>query len=464
MFEDGRALLVRLSRRAALKRLKHPPLREWRFWSTQLMVVAVVVVHAVVDLGQDHSDWGIPSFVVIPLLLIPVIFGALNYGLVGALGPALTGAILLAPTELWLTHTRVELWAGWSNIAAVVSFAVILGDRFENARNSIVESTRRRTRALEQQRFQKAFDNNLSAMAMVSDAGAFQRVNRAMCDLVGYEPNVLLSMHLTDVTQPGDFPLGEPESTPAMPEGSETAELIRRDGRTITAELCVTRVSDDHDVDGVSVISIRDVTEERTLTARLTELALHDALTGLANRSLLRDRMTQARARANRDGGQFVLYLLDLDNFKGVNDTLGHSAGDELLVSVAERLRATTREVDTIGRLGGDEFVVLATGLSNEDAMALADRILGLFAEPFRISDQSIAQGVSIGVVFCGQSSGTACDDMVRDADIALYEAKRRGRGQIVVYSPVMSATSSERFQLGQELALAAARDQLAMH
>ncbi len=447
-----------------MAQLKHPPIREWRFWSTQLMVLGVVALHAVVDVGQDRGVWGVPSFVVIPLLLVPVIYGAMSYGLVGALGPALVGAVLLAPTELWLAHSPAQLWAGWGNIAAVVCFALILGDRFELTRSTIVEHTQRRVRVREERRFQLAFDNNLSAMALVNDQGAFERVNRAMCDLVGYDEADLLSMRLSELTHPDEAVLDSLDfSVPTSP-GREVTRLICRDGRTISAEVVATRVSDELEDDGASVVSIRDLTEERTLTARLVDLALHDALTGLANRSLLRDRMAQASARVSRDGGRVVLYLIDLDNFKDVNDTLGHAAGDELLIGVANRLRETTREVDTICRLGGDEFIVLVMGATDDDPIVMAERLLGLFVEPFDVTGQSVIQGASIGVVFCAAPSASNCDDLVRDADIALYEAKRRGRGQIVVYSPVMSTTSNERFQLGQELALAAERDQLDMY
>ena len=428
------------------------------------MVLGVVALHAVVDVGQDRGVWGVPSFVVIPLLLVPVIYGAMSYGLVGALGPALAGAVLLAPSELWLAHSRAELWAGWGNIAAVVSFAIVLGDRFELTRSTIVEHTQRGARAREERRFQLAFDNNLSAMAMVNDRGAFERVNRALCDLVGYDATDLLSMRLAELTHPDEGPVDSLDFSAPTAPGREVTRLVCRDGRTITAEVATTRVSDEFDVNGASVVSIRDLTEERTLTARLADLALHDALTGLANRSLLRDRMAQASARVSRDGGRVVLYLIDLDNFKDVNDTLGHAAGDELLVGVANRLREATRGVDTICRLGGDEFIVLATGVSDDDAMAMADRLLELFGDPFAVAGQSVIQGASIGVVFCTAPSAPHCDDLVRDADIALYEAKRRGRGQVVVYSPVMSTTSNERFQLGQELALAAGRDQLDMY
>ncbi len=455
------------SRRLALGSLAHPPIREARFWSTQVMVVAVALLHLSVDVLQDRGTWGVPSFIIIPFLLVPVIYGAMSYGLVGALGPALTGVLVLAPTELFLEHTSLELWGGWSNLAFVVLIAALLGDRFEVAREVLVERTSREVRASEERRFRLAFDNNLSAMAVVNDEGRLERVNEAFCDLLGYSKGELVGQALEDVTHPGDVAMvlsrgADPERP--LAQGRLIKRFLRSDSRAITAELSESVMRDEAHGATFSVVSLRDITEERLLTQRLADLALHDSLTGLANRALLRDRMVHARAQSMRDGSRVVLYLLDLDNFKGVNDSLGHAAGDELLVAVTRRLRAVTRDVDTLGRLGGDEFVVLAVGLDEGDSRALAQRLLDVFATPFPVEGHQITQSASIGVVMCEASTISSCEDSIRSADIALYEAKRRGRGQIVTYTPAMSSRSTESFQLGQELALAASRGQIDMH
>jgi diguanylate cyclase (GGDEF)-like protein/PAS domain S-box-containing protein len=456
------------ARRRALQGLLHPPLREARFWSTQLMVVAVVLIHLGVDALQDRGVWGVPSFVTIPLLLVPVVYGALSYGLVGALGPALTGILALAPIEPYFGHTTVELWGGWSNLAFVAVIAVLLGDRFEVTRGVLVERTSRDVSERAERRFRLAFDNNLSAMAVVDVGGRFEQVNQAMGDLLGYSMRELAGMTLDAVTHPGDVSVVVHESdhlsARALSQGRQIKRFVRSDSRAITAELSESVMNDELGGESFSVVSLRDITEERMLTARLADLALHDSLTGLANRSLLRDRMAQAHARAVRDGGRVALCLLDLDNFKGVNDTLGHPAGDELLIAVAGRLRAVARGVDTVGRLGGDEFVLLAGGVDDDGARAIATRIMDAFAVTFRIEGQDVVQSVSVGVASCGASPATDCEDLIRNADIALYEAKRRGRDQVVVYTPTMSSQSSENFQLGQELSLALSRQQIVMH
>ncbi len=466
MISAGATASPSRSTRVALGGLARPPLKELRFWSTQIMVGAVVLLHGIVDIGQDRGVWGIPSFVVISLLVVPVIYGAMSYGLVGALGPALTGTLLIAPTELWMPHSNLELWGGWSNIVVVFVVAIVLGERFEFTRRSLIDHARRDEREREQRRFRLAFDNNLSAMAVLDGAGRLEQANQALCDLLGYSPRELIGMRLAEVTHPGDVaePLAQSGTLAHLvPQGRAITRFVRRDSRAITAEVSEAVVSDERDAETLSVISIRDVTEERLLTARLADLALHDSLTGLANRSLLRDRMAQARARSERDGGRAVLFLLDLDHFKGVNDTLGHGAGDQLLVGVAKRLRNVCREVDTVSRLGGDEFVVLANDVGDDDALAVADRLLGAFERPFDVDGHEILQGASIGVVFCSAAEAD-CDELLRNADIALYEAKRRGRGQVALFDPTMGSESVEHFHLSQDLAVAASRGQIAMH
>ncbi len=432
------------------------------------MVVAVVLLHFVTDMGQDHGVWGIPGFVVISLLLVPVVYGAMSYGLVGALGPAVSGVILLAPSELWQAHTPTELWGGWSNLTVVVVIATLLGERFEFTRGVLVARTRRDVQALEEHRFRLAFDNNLSAMAVVDAHGDIAQINQAFCDLLNYTAFELTGMRLNDLFDPSDTPTYVSESKESIDSISKPRRSIRRlvrsDGRVITTELSQSAMGDIIGEEAYSMVSIRDITEERLLTARLTDLALHDSLTGLANRALLRDRLAQAHARADRDGNHVVLYLLDLDNFKGVNDTLGHVAGDELLIAVANRLRAVTRGTDTVSRLGGDEFVLLASGLSDEGAVEMANRLLDLFTRPFYVGGQQIDQTASIGVVCCGAALSFDCDDLIRSADIALYEAKRLGRARIVVYSSTMTSETSEHFQLSQELSHAVSRSQIVMH
>jgi diguanylate cyclase len=195
---------------------------------------------------------------------------------------------------------------------------------------------------------------------------------------------------------------------------------------------------------------------------QLERLALYDPLTGLANRTLLTDRITQAVARADRGAAPPAVLLLDLDGFKSVNDGFGHAAGDLLLVEVARRLREVVRDGDTVARLGGDEFAVVVCDATAEQALEVADRILAAIADPVRVEDGSCSVGASIGVCLAvrGQSPGI----LLRDADTAMYAAKARGRGGVQLYEPAMHAAALSRVRTAEELRTALADGQLAVH
>jgi diguanylate cyclase (GGDEF)-like protein len=178
--------------------------------------------------------------------------------------------------------------------------------------------------------------------------------------------------------------------------------------------------------------------ENGRLYHQLRERSLHDPLTGLANRSLFFDRVSHAIARLGRRPGVMVAVLfIDLDNFKTVNDTLGHARGDRLLALVAERLRTVVRVMDTVARLGGDEFALLLEELTTADgALVVAERAVSLFRTPFDLAGQSVNISASIGVALRADGSGGA-DELVHEADEAMYQAKRAGKGRVVRSAPV---------------------------
>ncbi|HEV2427529.1 MAG TPA: EAL domain-containing protein, partial [Acidimicrobiales bacterium] len=208
----------------------------------------------------------------------------------------------------------------------------------------------------------------------------------------------------------------------------------------------------------------RDITEERALTEQLVQRALHDPLTGLANRALFEDRLAQAHARVTRTGGIGAVLLIDLDEFKGVNDTHGHLAGDQLLVAVAHRLEAATRASDTLCRFGGDEFLYLAEGLeSREEAAVLGDRLLEVICEPVMVGPTLVTQKASVGILIFEQSDADV-SEIVQNVDAALHEAKSQGRGRHVVFTPSMRQRAANRFSLAQELRQALDTGQLAMY
>ncbi len=210
-------------------------------------------------------------------------------------------------------------------------------------------------------------------------------------------------------------------------------------------------------VTGVS----RDLTERKAAEERLQFAATHDWLTSLPNRALLLDRLGHALARARRSGRAVAVLFCDLDNFKDVNDSLGHSAGDRLLQDVAARLQAQLRPGDTVGRFGGDEFLVLCEDIEGvEGAVAVAKRVEHAFASPFDLDGDEVYMSVSIGVATCAAGSADA-DTLVRQADLAMYRAKEHGRHRYELFDASMSVAATSRLDVGTALHHALERGEL---
>lgn len=209
--------------------------------------------------------------------------------------------------------------------------------------------------------------------------------------------------------------------------------------------------------------STEDVTERIHLEQKLAYLAHHDSLTGLYNRAVFNERL-EAALKLTARGETFALLFVDLDGFKNVNDTLGHAAGDELLKYVAERLRRSVREKDTVVRLGGDEFaLILNSAKTVEQASALAERIIDAIGSPFTIHNTQTQVGCSIGVAIAPRA-GSNPQTLMHNADLALYSAKQDGRGRYRCFEPSMKASSADREALYLDLKRALANDELELH
>jgi diguanylate cyclase (GGDEF)-like protein/PAS domain S-box-containing protein len=319
-----------------------------------------------------------------------------------------------------------------------------------------------------EQRFRLAFENNMAGMVFTDFEDKILVVNDAFCLMVGRTREELLGHDSTPFTYPEDLEMVEEAhrrvTSGEVDQVSYAKRYVHRDGRVVFAEVSK---SPARDVEGKTlyfVISQRDITEERALTAQLSHQALHDPLTGLANRVFFEDQLSQAHARVVRQGGLNAVLLVDLDDFKGVNDTLGHLVGDKLLVAIARRFEQVTRSSDTLCRFGGDEFLYLAEGLtSSAQAENVAKRLLGVLAEPFSIAGAHLAQHASIGVVVRDATS-TDYTEFIQDADVAMYEAKREGKGRHVVFTPAMREQATSRFALLQELRHALQVGEISMH
>ena len=248
----------------------------------------------------------------------------------------------------------------------------------------------------------------------------------------------------------------------AAASGSEArAEFRARhaDGSWRTLEAIAKNLLDDAAVGGV-VVNYRDITERKILEEQLRHQAFHDVLTGLENRFLFLDRLGHALARAGRGGRPTAVLFLDLDDFKAVNDRLGHAEGDKLLVAVAQRLKIVTRDSDTVARLGGDEFAIIVEETDAAEADQAAARILATLTPPFELGERPISVRVSIGIAM--QSiDGADADELLRRADIAMYAAKAAGGNRHVAYEPHLYDATVARMELKADLRGALERGEL---
>ena len=224
---------------------------------------------------------------------------------------------------------------------------------------------------------------------------------------------------------------------------------LHRDGHEFLAELTIWPV-----VSGESVhfsALIHDITLRKELELQLQHQAFHDSLTGLANRALFRDRVAHALARQARRHGAVSVLFSDLDDFKTVNDSLGHDAGDQLLVAVAERLRAVMRPEDTTARFGGDEFAILLEETTEESTRRAAERVLEALRSPFEFQGRQVVMRASIGAAITFDAE-TQPDDLLRQADLAMYNAKTSGKGRFAFYEPEMHLAAMTRMELKADL------------
>jgi diguanylate cyclase (GGDEF)-like protein/PAS domain S-box-containing protein len=254
------------------------------------------------------------------------------------------------------------------------------------------------------------------------------------------------------------------EDSLVEPTVPDEYRLRHRDGRTVWVRDEAALVTDAHGrMRWHGVIS--DITDRKLVEAELERRgeiiryqAAHDPLTSLPNRVLFQDRLVQALARP---GAQIAVVLLDIDNFKLVNDSLGHSAGDELLMKIAPRLATALRPGDTIARLGGDEFVVLLEQIPDERSAALvAERIVSCFEAPFQLSAGEHFAKASLGIAIAG-AEGSEPASLIRDADAAMYQAKARGRARFEIFDRAMRARTVERLSVENDLRRALERDEL---
>jgi diguanylate cyclase (GGDEF)-like protein/PAS domain S-box-containing protein len=423
--------------------------------SIGMLVCSALLVHFANGVTEAHFHF----FVMISLLtlyedwtpfLLAIGFVGLHHGLGGAMGGH---SVFMHP------GSSLSNW-GWAGIHAgfvtAASAANVLAwrlneDTRKDARRmaAIVESSHDAIVSFDPEGTIISWNPGAEALSGFAAADA---VGRPTADFVP----AALGMHVRELL-----------SSARAIEPFE-AELPTRDGDLVPVSVSLSPVLDPTGRTIAISAIVHDIGERKRHEAAilasqqaLSHQALHDALTGLPNRTLLNDRLERAQTRARRSGKPPALLFLDIDHFKVINDSLGHASGDQLLVGVAERLDGLIRGSDTIARFGGDEFAVLCEDLTETQAIELAERVLAAFKVPFALDDRQLHVSVSVGVALA-----KAADDaeaLVRDADAAMYRAKERGRARVELFDSEMRERALERMTLESELRHAIAEDELVL-
>ncbi len=294
----------------------------------------------------------------------------------------------------------------------------------------------------------RVLENSSEGIAVADEDGIVQMINPAFSQITGCEWNDVVGQPL-NVLRGDDQPLDFHATVQKViaEEGRWGGEYLNRskDGRTYPEWLTLSVIKDAEGNVSNFVAVFHDISEMKQQQARLVRQAQYDALTGLPNRALFSDRMKQALSWANRRDEQLALFFIDLDDFKYVNDTLGHPVGDELLKDVAERLQKSIREGDTVARLGGDEFTVICPSIGGvKEATWVAQRILDAMSTPYNLRGYEFQVGASIGITMF-PTDGKDEVALLKNADMAMYRAKEQGKNQFALFRQDMSSQATTR-------------------
>ncbi|WP_053057803.1 EAL domain-containing protein [Rubrobacter aplysinae] len=316
-----------------------------------------------------------------------------------------------------------------------------------------------------ERRYESLFEHNPDAVFVMDLEGSFTSVNRSAVELFGYTEDELLRSRGKDFVVPESLEeLREcfDSTVRGEPQNFEAA-IFTKDGRRVQLNFTYTPMILEESIRGVYGIG-KDVTKRKELETELERQATSDPLTALPNRTLFMDRMRQALGRASRSEYLLAVLFLDLDNFKYVNDSLGHEVGDRLLIEVSRRLRDSLRETDTAARIGGDEFAVLLEQLEDEaGAVRVARRISESLSEPIFIDGRELPASFSIGITL-GGSGGEDREELLGDADTAMYRAKQKGKNRYEMFQPELKDEARTRLELENDLRYAIDNDQLTVH
>ena len=327
------------------------------------------------------------------------------------------------------------------------------------------EVHRRRSEA----RFGSLVQHSSDLITVLGPDGRVNYQSPSIERVLGYEPDEIVGTLFSDLIEVGDRSRLLHLVEAAVAGAGDVLQaiectLVHKDGGTRQFEILMTNLLDEEHVGGI-VLNARDVSERKAFEAQLTHQAFHDAVTGLANRALFAERVRHAIIRSRREGRGCSVLFLDLDDFKEINDSLGHAAGDEVLIEVARRLDSSIRGADTAARFGGDEFAILLEDIeSSQEAADTAERVLEALSVPLRAGHKELALRCSLGISVLDPETDAGADEMIRDADAAMYIAKRDGKGGYRLFEPEMHEGVLARLELRTDLQRAITTGQLELY
>ena len=386
--------------------------------------------------------------------------------------PALVGLVVTFGSGVALSEGQyLAPLAGLIGIAIVLVIVgrqlVFILERDTHAAK-LEEEVANRTAELEKSevRFRSLVEASSDVITILDRDGVIQFQTPSVQRVFGYDPRDYDGRAIWELVHPDDISRLRQvlDEAIAQPDAAFTSawRLRTSTGTWASCESTIRSMLSEPSVAGV-VLNTRDVTERKALEEQLLREALHDPLTDLANRALLRDRIAFALGRARRTNGRVALMLVDLDDFKAVNDGLGHAAGDQVLVTVARRLTQCVRPGDTVARLGGDEFAVLLDDASGDGAPdAVSSRIQELLRLPLLVAGHELFANASIGVAMAEPGS-LDDEELLRNADVAMYMAKGKGKSQSATFHPEMHVEMRDRITLANELRRAVSQEQFSL-
>jgi diguanylate cyclase (GGDEF)-like protein/PAS domain S-box-containing protein len=394
----------------------------------------------------------------------------------------------------WQDGAKLFFWQVVGNAAALAAaFAAALGVRFAGVEISVAagavacllatalraklygnareeaDAEAPQHKASEGDRFRSAFDYAAIGMALVSTEGRWLQVNRSLCQILGYTEEELLLTDFLSVTHPDDLPTALSNIGQLLKGKVAASQMekryIHKSGHEVWVHWSVSLVRDQYSKSVHLIFQIQDITDRKLAEQQLHHDAFHDALTGLPNRALFMDHLKLAIARSRRNvQTKFAVLYLDLDRFKVINDSLGHTIGDQLLVGIADRLKNNLRPGDTVARLGGDEFTVLIEDIADEsESVQVAERIQKELSVPFTLSGREVFTTVSMGIAPSATGYERA-EDILRDADTAMYRAKSAGKARYEIFDKAMHARAINLLQMETDMRRALEREEFVLH